>query len=417
MSYSMISKYQIYAGLIGFIALMSISPATQALPEDCLNLSAPATYIETNGLVCLQKIIVVDEIGNQQFYKASLQWLGIDNPNRFSLISVELDNASETYNPIFSEVNGLLSLPKVDIPKQFGTERYAVNLTLAPDIGNAGDTQFELTKVDIYNNPDYVPGRDWKPYGMLLPNERRAVDILGRSVPYAQLADAIYDFDNVTVDSWDLIKSIGTNTGMDGGVFRNRDTQELVVAFRGTDTCDFPCSVKQLNDLRLDVTADTAIGIGTVSDQFKDAFSFAQDIVNLNPGSKITVTGHSLGGGLAQAVGAVLGLETYAFNPSPVPDHFFDTYTITLTTEQLMDLIYVIADVHDPVSNYADEETGKFYSDSHHVTPLIQFNFDLKEIMPNQSVDLFDQRFDRHGITKLHDNAVGLIVNTYQAGW
>jgi hypothetical protein len=283
-----------------------------------------------------------------------------------------------------------------------------------PDIENSGIMLFELTKVDIYSNPDYVAGRDWKPYGMLLPAERRAVDLLGRSIPYAQLADAIYDFDNITVGSWDLIESIGKNSGMDAGVYKNRDTNELVLAFRGTEFCDFPCSFKETEDSFRDVTADTAIGIGTVSDQFKHAFTFAQDVVKRNPGSKITVTGHSLGGGLAQAVGATLALETYAFNSSPVPDHFFDTYTVTLTNEQLQELIYVIADVHDPVSN--TDETGKFYLDSHHVTPLIQFNFDLKQIIPNQSVDLNDLRFDRHGITELHANAVNLI-NIYQAGW
>lgn len=400
--------------LIGIITLMGVSAMTQALPEDCQVLSAPVTYIETNGLVCMQKVIVADEAGNQQFFKASLQWLGLENPNRFRLESVELDTISEFNSPIFTEINGLLTLPKVDIPKLFGTERYVVNLMLVPDSENTGDTLFELTKADIYNNPDYVPGRDWKPYGMLLPNERRAVDILGRSIPYAQLADAIYDFDNVTVGSWELIKSTGTNTGMDAGVYRNNDTLELVIAFRGTDTCDFPCSIKELNDLRLDVTADTAIGIGTVSDQFKDAFSFAQDIVNGNPGSKIIVTGHSLGGGLAQAVGATLGLETFAFNSSPVPNRFFDTYTITLPEEQLQDLIFVIADIHDPVSN--TDETGQFYSDSQHVTGLIQFNFELREIIPSQPVDLNDLRFDRHSITKFSDNSVNLI-SLYQAGW
>ena len=273
---------------------------------------------------------------------------------------------------------------------------------------------FELAKVEIYNNPNYVPVRDWKPYGMLNAEERRAVDSLGRSIPYAQLADAIYDFDNVAVGSWELIESIGKSSGMDAGVYKNRDTNELALIFRGTETCDFPCSFKESEDFARDAIADAAIGTGTVSDQFKDAFRFAQDVVNRHPGIRITVAGHSLGGGLAQAVGATLGLETYAFNSSPVPDHFFDTYTITLTSEQLQELIYVIADVHDPVSN--TDETGKFYLDSHHVTPLIQFNFGLKEITPSQSVELDNLRFNRHGITKLYDNAVNLI-NTYQAGW
>ncbi len=407
------SKYQNYMRFIRLTTLMSISPLALALPDDCLDLTAPATFLETNGLVCLQKVVVANE-ANTQLYKASLQWLGTENPNRFKLLTTEFDNTSEIHSPTFSETNGILTLPKVDVPKLFGTERYAVSLTMIPDTEGSGDTLFELAKVNIYSNPDYLPNRDWKPYGMLHLEERRVVDILGRSLPYAQLADAIYDFDKIAVGSWELIEAIGKNSGMDAGVYKNRDTDELVMAFRGTEACDFPCSLKELTALALDATADTAIGIGTVSDQFKHAFNFAQDIVNRYPGSRITVTGHSLGGGLAQAVGATLGLETYAFNSSPVPDHFFDTYTITLTSEQLQALIFVIADIHDPVSN--TDETGKFYLDSHHVTPLIQFNFDLREIQPSQSVDLNDLRFDRHGITDFYNNGLSLI-NTYQAGW
>lgn len=117
---------------------------------------------------------------------------------------------------------------------------------------------------------------------------------------------------------------------------------------------------------------------------------------------------------MAQAVGAVLGLETFAFNSSPVPDHFFDTYSITLPNEEIQELIYVIADVHDPVSN--TDNTGKFYLDSHHVTPLIQFDFDLKEIMPDRSADLEDLRIDRHSITRFANNATNLL-NTYRDGW
>ncbi|PXW84930.1 lipase (class 3) [Nitrosomonas sp. Nm84] len=403
-----------YVGLMSFVTLMFVASPARALPDDCVDLTASATFLETSGLVCLQKIAIAEQTDTQR-YKATLQWLGIDNPGRFQLLIIDFDDNSELNSPIYSTTSGLLTLPKVDVPKEFGTERYAVSLTTVPNIDDSATMLFDLAKVEIYNNPDYVPNETWKPYGMLFPEERRAVDLLGRSIPYAQLADAIYDFDNATVGSWDLIVSIGKSSGMDAGVYKNRDTDELVLAFRGTETCNFPCSFKETEDVARDVVADAAIGTGTVSDQFKHAFNFAQDIVNGYPGSKITVTGHSLGGGLAQAVGATLGLETFAFNSSPVPDHFFDTYTITLPSEEIQELIHVIADIHDPVSN--TDKTGKLYQDSHHVTPLIQFNFDLKEVMPSELADLNDLRFDRHSITRLYDNAVNLINNIYQAGW
>ncbi len=381
----------------------------QALPEDCLNLTTPATFVEPENVACLQKVIVTDGI-NQQFYKASLQWQGINSPNQFRLTSAELDQTGDSYSPVFSSTTGLLTLPKIDIPRTFGTERYAVNLTSIPNIEDPSTLLFELTQIDIYINPDFIPGQNWKPYGMLQTTERQAVDTLGRSLPYAQLADAVYDFDIVNFEQWELIEHISKSSGMQAGLYKNKETAELVLAFRGTEKCDFPCSLETLRDMAADVT----LTLGLVPDQFKHAFNFAQDVTNRYSNHKITVAGHSLGGGLAQAIGSVFGLETYAFNSSPVPDDFFDQYPVTLPQEELDEIIFNIADIHDPVSN--TDENGDFYLNARHITQLFQFNFDAMEVFPTQSFDFTDLRFDRHSITKLVGNAQRLIA-LYQSGW
>ncbi len=136
--------------------------------------------------------------------------------------------------------------------------------------------------------------------------------------------------------------------------------------------------------------------------------------MNRFPNRSITLTGHSLGGGLAQAVGAVLGLKTFAFNSAPVPDDFFDDNPVSLPESALNELIHVLADIHDPVSN--TDETGKFYINSKHAAPLIQFDFDLKEITPNRLAELDKLRFNRHGITKFFENASNLMT-IYANGW
>ena len=218
--------------IISFSVLIIAAPMARALPDECVNLTASATFLEASSLVCLQKVIVTDSSGDER-YKVVLQWLGVDNPNQFKLLSAEFDDTSETYSPTFSMRDKLLILPKVDVPKRYGTERYAVSLAWVTDTDDAVVSLFELATVALFNNPDYVPNVTWKPYGMLPASERRAVDLLGRSVSYAQLADAIYDFDNVTVGSWDLIESIGKSSGMDAGVFQNRDTNEIALVFRG----------------------------------------------------------------------------------------------------------------------------------------------------------------------------------------
>ena len=141
---------------LGFISLVVASPLVQALPEGCTHLTAPATFIESNGLLCLQKVIVKDA-SSDQLFKASLQWLGADKPNQFLLIDAGLDDASEVNSPVFSLIDGLLTLPKVDVPKLNGTERYNVSLNWLKDSDDStadAVSLFELAMVALYINPD-----------------------------------------------------------------------------------------------------------------------------------------------------------------------------------------------------------------------------------------------------------------------
>ncbi|SER29199.1 Lipase (class 3) [Nitrosomonas sp. Nm51] len=392
-----------------FFVLAGIAPV-RAMNVDCTEHTAPATFILDNGILCLQKIII-EEQADMVFYTASLAWSGPDNPNQFSLLNTGLDNSSDLNSPFFSTINGSLTLPKVDVPGTYGTERYAVNLALADE---KELSLFEIASISVYINPDFIPNVTWKPYGMLDREERHAVDLLGRSLPYAKLADAVYDFDNTLVDQWILVETKDNNSGMQAGVYYDPVTDEVVLAFRGTETCDFPCSLSELAELALDTAADTLLTFGLVDTQFEDAMDYARDVVARAQDRKVIVTGHSLGGGLAQAVGSALGLEAFAFNSAPVPDDFFDNYPPVLPPVSLNEIIHVLGDIHDPVSN--TDETGKFYRNAMHVSTLIQFDFDMKEILPPELRQLNELRFNRHSITRLVDNASALLM-LYQDGW
>lgn len=404
-----------HLGFIYFLAVMCcflLNPGIiYADKVECAEQAAFAAFLEESSLLCLQKIAIKESPGSE-FYKASLQWSGPDKPDEFRLLNVEGDLAGGTGSPIFSTENGTLILSKVDIPKIFGTERYVAYLTLA----DQNDLSiFKLTSVTVYINPDYVPQVTWKPYGMLATDERYAVDVLGRSIPFARLADAVYDFDNTIVDQWVLIDTKDKSSGMQAAVYSNEETGELVLAFRGTETCDFPCSLRKSAEFLRDAAADGMLTFGLVHGQFKDAVRYTQDVIdNLAQGRKIIVTGHSLGGGLAQAVGAAFGLETYAFNSAPVPDDFFKKYPPVLPAEILNEMMHVIADIHDPVSN--TDETGKFYVNASHASVLLQFDFDSKEVLPVERKKLDDLRFNRHSMTRLLENAVSLL-SIYQDGW
>lgn len=410
-----ITQFPDFMRFVVAICLMNIfllnSAAVRANPIECAEQTATAAFLEESGLLCLQKI-AIQELPEIEFYKASLQWSGPDKPDEFRLLSVEGDLAAGEGSPVFSTENGTLTLSRIDIPKVFGTERYVAHLALA----DRDDLSvFKLNSVAVYINPDYAPGVTWKPYGMLATEERRAVDVLGRSIPFARLADAVYDFDNVIVDQWVLIDKKDKSSGMQAAVYSNEETGELALVFRGTETCDFPCSLRESAEFLRDAAADGMLTFGLVHGQFKDAVGYTQDVINnLAQGRKIIVTGHSLGGGLAQGVGAAFGLETYAFNSAPVPDDFFKKYPPALPMEILNEMMHVIADIHDPVSN--TDETGKLYVNADHASTLLQFDFDLKEVLPDELRKLNDLRFDRHSMTRLLENAVSL-MSIYQEGW
>ena len=103
--------------------------------------------------------------------------------------------------------------------------------------------------------------------------------------------------------------AFGKGFGFSGTVFKNTETNEYVIAFRGTnDSEDF------LDDLIMVATSTGLFGDVT-NKQFKEAFAFASKqiarIKELDPNAKISAAEHSLGGALAQIIGAKLKLQNH----------------------------------------------------------------------------------------------------------
>lgn len=93
-------------------------------------------------------------------------------------------------------------------------------------------------------------------------------------------------------------KFFGVDTGgFSATVFKDTNTNEYVIAFRGSDDIqDFR------DDLIMGATSTGLLGDVT-NKQFSQAFAFASEqiarIQAQNPDAKISITGHSLGGALA----------------------------------------------------------------------------------------------------------------------
>ena len=83
---------------------------------------------------------------------------------------------------------------------------------------------------------------------------------------------------------------------------------KVIISFRGTELD---------KDDNIDFKNDIAMALKNLPGQFKCAKDFVKTIES-NPKLKnknITLTGHSLGGSLAQLIGAMYGYNTVTFNP------------------------------------------------------------------------------------------------------
>ncbi|MFA6971699.1 MAG: YqiA/YcfP family alpha/beta fold hydrolase, partial [Gallionella sp.] len=129
---------------------------------------------------------------------------------------------------------------------------------------------------------------------------------------FAQLSSAAYQDNpaNMQLPSgWTFLRPSDPNqAGYQGYAFARLDAAgnpvEIVIANRGTE----PTS-------SLDRTADLQMVANKLPDQYQFAKQFLDQVLSTNLNATITVTGHSLGGSLAQLLAAQTGLSAVTFNP------------------------------------------------------------------------------------------------------
>jgi hypothetical protein len=134
---------------------------------------------------------------------------------------------------------------------------------------------------------------------------------------YAVLADDVYEPGSHAgeLPGWEVVASVldqsifsgGSlfTSGFQGAAYRHRPRGELVLAFKGT-------RLSMFSDLRSDI----ALGLfGTIPLQASTAMRATADWVGGHGGSnRLSIVGHSLGGGLAQVVGFHMAIRFVTFN-------------------------------------------------------------------------------------------------------
>ncbi len=123
---------------------------------------------------------------------------------------------------------------------------------------------------------------------------------------YAKLAGAAYQ-DKGAPKGWERLpdKPQDNNVGYDCAAFRKIGTKEIVIAHRGTEPIRFDG----------DWTANLQMGLRKVPDQYEYARKFLEQIKDTYRDATLSLTGHSLGGALAQLQAAQTGLSAVTFNP------------------------------------------------------------------------------------------------------
>jgi hypothetical protein len=150
---------------------------------------------------------------------------------------------------------------------------------------------------------------------------------------------------------WEEIDFINNSeTGFYGEVFENRSKKELIIAYCGTD------------DLRDATVDDLEMMLDEVPDQYNDALDLYLFYAT-HPryaDYKITITGHSLGGSLAQLVGATRDVAYNDNAPTIVTFNAFGVCDILEKNKDKCD--FLVCDILSDISvcNYITE--GDFVS-------------------------------------------------------
>jgi hypothetical protein len=108
-----------------------------------------------------------------------------------------------------------------------------------------------------------------------------------------------------------FLSGFSVDPGFDAVAYTTNDHSQVVVAFRGTDTDN---TVTAIMNVLADVSFVGGVPTPTLANYATAAADFVQNVHSLYNAAHITLTGHSLGGALAQLVGEVSGLTTDAFN-------------------------------------------------------------------------------------------------------
>ena len=152
---------------------------------------------------------------------------------------------------------------------------------------------------------------------------------------YLTIAKYILEYKNIykaedkriTKNSWKTMDvAYNEVNGFKAGLYKNIYTGEYIVSYGGTTANSVKNVLGKNYDKLIDAVTDMSLlGMFSLGQPYQ-ALSYldrAKKIINKDGGGEISaITGHSLGGGLAQYAGLYSGIKTVTFNTAPLPYNY-----------------------------------------------------------------------------------------------
>ena len=187
------------------------------------------------------------------------------------------------------------------------------------------------------------------------------------------------------INNWKYFKSWYDSNGFYSEVYKNENN--IIIVFKGTDV------KKGIKEGVKDMLSNTQMGAKYLPNQIKNARQIYDIYTRDFPDANIILTGHSLGGSIAQALGAETGAETVTFSA------------------------YGIADIHSPtfkysnnITNYGNAQDPVFVGniDAHiGKTVVLNTKIDSNKVTKNNK-EFYSYNFNPHYIQNLGDLSKGV---------